>query len=52
MYQTSYNRNWYAMTDAVVVKTLCQSIKQMRLNKNMSQDELAERSGISRITSK
>ena len=50
MYQSSYNRNWYAMTDAVVVKTLCQSIKQMRLNKNMSQDELAERSGISRIT--
>jgi transcriptional regulator with XRE-family HTH domain len=50
MYQNSYNKNWYSMTDVFVVKTLCQSIKQMRLNKNMSQEELAERSGISRIT--
>lgn len=50
MYQNSYNKNWYSMTDTVVVKTLCLSIKQMRLNKNMSQDELAERSGVSRIT--
>jgi transcriptional regulator with XRE-family HTH domain len=50
MYQNSYNKNWYSMTDIIVVKTLCQSIKQMRLNKNMSQDELAERSGVSRIT--
>ena len=38
------------MTDGVVVKTLCQSIKQMRLNKNLSQEDLAERSGVSRIT--
>ena len=38
------------MSDAVVVKSLCQSIKQMRLNKNISQEDLAERSGISRIT--
>ena len=50
MNQNSYNKNWYSMSDAVVVKTLCQSIKQLRLNKNISQDELAERSGISRIT--
>jgi transcriptional regulator with XRE-family HTH domain len=50
MYQNSYNKNWYEMTDIVVVKSLCQSIKQMRLNKNISQEELADRSGISRIT--
>jgi transcriptional regulator with XRE-family HTH domain len=50
MYQTSYNKNWYAMTDAVIIKTLCQSIKQMRLNKNLSQEDLSARAGISRIT--
>ena len=50
MYQNSYNKNWYAMTDAVVVQTLCASLKQMRLNQNLSQDDLATRSGLSRIT--
>lgn len=50
MYQNSYNKNWYAMTDALVVKTLCASLKQMRLNQNLSQDDLASRSGLSRIT--
>ena len=50
MYQNSYNKNWYAMTDAFVVKTLCASLKQMRLNQNLSQDDLATRSGLSRIT--
>ncbi|MDP2159226.1 MAG: helix-turn-helix transcriptional regulator [Flavobacterium sp.] len=50
MYQNSYNKNWYAMTDALVVKTLCASLKQMRLNQNLSQDDLAIRSGLSRIT--
>lgn len=50
MYQNSYSKNWYSMTDAVVVKTLCQSIKQLRLNQNLSQEDLAKKSGISRIT--
>jgi transcriptional regulator with XRE-family HTH domain len=50
MYQNSYNKDWYAMTDSVIIKTLCQSIKQMRLNKNLSQEDLSARSGISRIT--
>jgi transcriptional regulator with XRE-family HTH domain len=50
MNQTSYIRNWHAMTDTVVVKTLCASFKQMRLNQNLSQEELAERCGLSRIT--
>ena len=50
MNQIGYIKNWYSMSDAVVVKTLCQSIKQLRLNKNISQEELAKRSGVSRIT--
>ena len=50
MYQNSYYKNWYAMTDTAVVQSLCSSLKQMRLNKNISQEELAKQCGLSRIT--
>ena len=50
LYQYSYNRNWYGMTDSAIAKELGKSIKQMRLNRNMSQEELAEKSGVNRIT--
>ncbi len=42
--------NWIALADPAVVKTICQSLRQMRLNRNMSQAELAERSGLNRVT--
>jgi transcriptional regulator with XRE-family HTH domain len=50
MEQKSYYKNWYALTDNAIVEALCKSIKQMRLNKNISQEELSERSGVNRIT--
>jgi transcriptional regulator with XRE-family HTH domain len=50
LYQYSYNRNWYGMTDVAIVKEICKSIKQMRLNRNISQEELAETSGVNRVT--
>lgn len=50
MYQNSYNKDWYPLSNLKVVKTLCDSLKQLRLNKNISQEALAERSGVSRIT--
>ncbi|WP_281636979.1 helix-turn-helix domain-containing protein [Flavobacterium marginilacus] len=50
MEQKSYYKNWYALTDNAIVETLCKSIKQMRLNRNISQEELSERSGVNRIT--
>lgn len=46
----SYKPDLAAMTDSAIVKSLCESIKQMRLNRNMSQAELAKRSGINRVT--
>jgi transcriptional regulator with XRE-family HTH domain len=46
----SYNINCYEMTDKAIIKSLCNSLKQMRLQKNLSQDELAQRSGINRVT--
>jgi transcriptional regulator with XRE-family HTH domain len=48
--QFSYKRSWYGMTNATIVKELCKSIKQMRLNQNLSQEELAENSGVNRVT--
>ncbi len=48
--QFSYKRNWYGMTNVTIVKELCKSIKQMRLNQNLSQEELAENSGVNRVT--
>lgn len=38
------------MTDNAIVGVLCKSIKQMRLNKNISQDELSLKSGVNRVT--
>ncbi|MFM2047558.1 MAG: hypothetical protein RI955_104 [Bacteroidota bacterium] len=50
MNQIRYGNNLYAMTDKAIIKSVCNSLKQMRLNKNISQTELANKSGISRIT--
>ena len=38
------------MTDNAIVEVLCKSIKQMRLNKNISQEELSLQSGVNRVT--
>lgn len=38
------------MTDNAIVGVLCKSIKQMRLNKNISQEELSLKSGVNRVT--
>ena len=50
MNQNSYKINWYGMTDNSIVEVVCKSIKQLRLNKNISQDELSKLSGVNRIT--
>lgn len=50
MYNKSYNRNWHSMSDPAIVNEICNSIKEMRLNQNLSQDELARRSGLNRVT--
>lgn len=48
--QKSYNGSYSAMTDPAIVKELCGGLKQMRLNKNISQAELAVKAGIDRTT--
>ena len=41
---------WYQMSDPAVVRELGNRIRQRRLNKNMTQQSLADKSGLSRIT--
>lgn len=50
MYQKSYSSNLYSMSNSALVQQICSGIKQMRLNQNISQDELATRSGLNRVT--
>jgi len=46
----SNTKNWSAMSDPAIVKEICNNIKQLRLNKNISQEELANLSGLNRVT--
>ena len=48
--QRSYNTELTAMTDTAIVNQICAGLKQMRLNKNISQEELAAKGGIDRTT--
>ena len=44
------NISWNLLNDEQVVKRLGQEIKRMRLERNMSQAEVAERAGLDRTT--
>ncbi len=43
-------KNWYNLGDPAIVRELSKQVKQMRINKNMTQQELAERTGLDRVT--
>lgn len=42
--------NLLGKSDLEIVMEICQAVKQMRINKNISQQEIAERSGLDRTT--
>lgn len=42
--------NWYALTDSGILQAVGHSIHQLRLNQDVSQLELARRTGLSRRT--
>jgi transcriptional regulator with XRE-family HTH domain len=42
--------NWVAMADPEIVREICRSIKQIRINKNISQQEIADTAGLDRTT--
>src|SRR6218665_553005 len=46
----AYQRNWYGMGDPAIVRELGKYVKQMRMNKNITQQQLAENTGLDRLT--
>lgn len=43
-------KNWVAMADPEIVNEICQAVKQMRINKNISQQQIADIAGLDRTT--
>ena len=46
----SSSENWYSMSDPAIAFELCHSLKQIRLQQNLTQSALAEKAGLSRMT--
>lgn len=48
MVTPSSSLNWYSMSDPAIVAELCQTLKHVRLQQNLTQQQLAEKAGLSR----
>lgn len=48
MDRQSVSADWYSMSDPAIVAELCQALKQMRLQQNLTQEQLAGKAGLSR----
>jgi transcriptional regulator with XRE-family HTH domain len=44
------NINWYAMSDPAIINELGRQLKTLRLQKNITQEEMAQKTGLNRIT--
>lgn len=45
-----HNMNWYALSDKAVLREVGRSLRQLRLNRNQSQQTVADAAGIDRAT--
>jgi transcriptional regulator with XRE-family HTH domain len=45
-----YNMNWYSLSDSAILRELGSSLRQMRVNRNQSQQTVADAAGIDRAT--
>lgn len=50
MKPTSDTTNWQAMSDPAIVTEIGRFIRRMRLNRNLTQQQLAAMSGVNRVT--
>ena len=50
MITQSSSPNWYSMSDPAIAFELCDTLKQIRLQQNLTQEQLAEKAGLSRST--
>ena len=46
----SNTNDWYALSDATIIQEIGKQLKRMRLKNNLTQQELANRSGLFRST--
>ena len=51
MVTQSPSPDWYSMSDPAIVAELCNTLKQLRLQQNLTQGQLAEKAGLSRSAS-
>ncbi|MGI8583948.1 MAG: helix-turn-helix transcriptional regulator [Chitinophagaceae bacterium] len=42
--------NWYGMSDPAILKEIGQKLKAFRLQKNITQEEMAQKIGLNRVT--
>jgi len=50
MFLPSNTNNWYAMSDSAIIKEVGSLIKRIRLQQNITQQQLAEKAGLYRTT--
>ena len=50
MSEFSNTKDWYGMSDSAIIREVAAFLKQTRLKKNYTQEELAEKAGINRTT--
>lgn len=50
MYQKDITEDWSAMSDKAIVNHICMRLREIRLEQNITQEQLAERSGLGRAT--
>lgn len=48
MITQSSSPNWYSMSDPAIAFELCATLKEIRLQQNLTQEQLAEKAGLSR----
>lgn len=50
MLEKSYNKNWFSLSDQAIIRELGVFIKEARLKLNYTQNDLAEKAGVHRVT--
>jgi transcriptional regulator with XRE-family HTH domain len=50
MYARGNIMDWYGMSDKAIIRDIGKRLKQIRLNKNITQQKLSKKSGVHRTT--
>ena len=50
MLENSYNTNWFSLSDQAILRELGLFVKETRLKLNYTQNDLAEKAGVHRVT--